>query len=60
MSALSDVPIADMILETARRAALVHPGARVCILATLSQRLVASASMVTGLVVLLAVVGLSG
>lgn len=35
LSTISDVPIADMILETARRTALLHPGARVCILATL-------------------------
>lgn len=35
MSAMSPVPIVDMIAETARRTAELHPGAQVCILATL-------------------------
>jgi aspartate racemase len=35
LSAASAVPIVDMISETARRTAALHPGAKVCILATL-------------------------
>lgn len=35
LSAIGPVPIVDMIAETARRTAELHPGARVCILATL-------------------------
>ena len=34
LSAISEVPIVDMVAETARRTALAHPGARVCVLAT--------------------------
>lgn len=35
LAAISDVPIVDMVAETARRTSALHPGARVCILATL-------------------------